>query len=83
MATDETLKKTTHCRSLKDLAAGESAIINGIQLSADDYTRLASMGLCPGRSVEVLQVGARMIVRSGSTRMGLDEKLAAAIRVAG
>ena len=68
-------------RDLNDLVAGESATISGIHLSAEQYTRLAGLGLCPGRRVEVIQSGERMIVRSGSTSIGLHSALATAVRV--
>jgi Fe2+ transport system protein FeoA len=66
---------------LKELVPGECGIIHSMALSAEDYTRLAGLGLCPGRRVEVIQSGERMIVRSGSTSIGLHSALATAVRV--
>jgi Fe2+ transport system protein FeoA len=74
-------KETSRYRTLGDLIAGDSSIINAIHLSGQDYTRLAGLGLCPGRRLEVIQSGERMIVRSGSTSIGLNSELAAAVRV--
>lgn len=73
--------ETPRYRTLRELIVGECATINAIHLSPEDYTRLAGLGLCPGRRVEVLQTGERMVVRSGSTCLGLHEVLAAAVRV--
>ena len=70
-------------RTLRELRVGETATIQAVHLSAEGYTRLAGMGLCPGRKVEVVRTGKRMIVRSGSTCLGLHEDLAAAVRVGG
>ncbi len=69
--------------SLAELLEGQGGVICRILLAADDYARLAAMGLCVGRRVEVVRSGSRMVVRSGDTVLGLHGSMAAAVRVSG
>ena len=70
-------------RSLSELLVGESGIVKQMVLTTTDYARLASMGLCPGSSVEMIRTGKRIIIRSGATYLGLHPRLAQGVRVAG
>lgn len=81
MTTPNQVQKSLICRTLQELGVGERVTINAVNVSTEDYTRLAGLGLCPGRRVEVLRTGRRMIVRSGSTCVGIHEDLAAAVKV--
>lgn len=67
-----------------DLAAappGIPAKISAVQTGFADLERLEVMGLCVGRTVEVVKAGDPMIVRVLGTRIGLAAVLARAIRV--
>jgi Fe2+ transport system protein FeoA len=63
--------------------AGEGlpARIVALEASAEDQARLEAMGLCVGRTVEVVQCGDPMIVRVLGTRIGIAAVLAAAVRL--
>ena len=53
-----------------------------IRVSADeDSLRLRRFGICPTRTVELIEVGDPLIVRMGRTKVGLSRQLAAAVLV--
>jgi Fe2+ transport system protein FeoA len=63
--------------------AGEAipARIVALEAAGEDQARLEAMGLCVGRTVEVVQRGDPMIVRVLGTRIGIAAALAAAVRI--
>ncbi len=67
-----------------DLAAipeGVPARIAAVEAPAADVERLEVLGLCEGRTVEVVQAGDPLIVRVLGTRIGLAAVLARSIHV--
>jgi Fe2+ transport system protein FeoA len=67
---------------LAALAAGATGRIAGLEIDdSHDLERLEVMGLCPGRTVEVVKCGDPMIVRVLGTRIGLAAVLAGRIAV--
>lgn len=53
-----------------------------IRVSADeDSLRLRRFGICPTRTVELIEVGDPLIVRMGRTKVGISRQLAAAVLV--
>lgn len=67
--------------SLDRLPPGEQARIGAVEAGPEDEGRLEAMGLCAGRTVEVVRGGDPMIVRVLGTRIGMARTLAAAVRV--
>jgi Fe2+ transport system protein FeoA len=67
--------------SLRSLPRGARGRVELVEADGLDRERLEVMGLCPGRTVEVVQAGDPMIVRVLGTRIGLAGSLAATIRV--
>jgi Fe2+ transport system protein FeoA len=67
-----------------ELAAAQPGIpgrITSVEAPEEDLGRLETMGLCAGRSVEVVKAGDPMIVRVLGTRVGLAAALARYVRV--
>jgi Fe2+ transport system protein FeoA len=67
--------------SLSRMPEGKPARIGALEAAGLDRDRLEAMGLCVGRTVEVVQAGDPMIVRVLGTRIGLAAVLARAIHV--
>lgn len=75
---------TTHLPSakLKDLTPGSCCTV--IEMGADsNSTRLKSMGICLGRTLEVIKAGDPLIVKVYGTRIGLSARMAEGILVRG
>jgi Fe2+ transport system protein FeoA len=66
---------------LHRLPPGASARVVDLEVDGLDRERLEVMGLCAGRTVEVVKTGDPMIVRVLGTRIGLAGRLAAIVRV--
>ena len=66
---------------LTGLPEGLPARIEAIEVAGSDLSRLEVMGLCAGRTVEVVQAGDPMIVRVLGTRIGLASVLARSVHV--
>jgi Fe2+ transport system protein FeoA len=67
--------------SLLSLPRGASARVTALEVDGLDRERLEVMGLCAGRTVEIVKTGDPMIVRVLGTRIGLAGRLAATVRV--
>ena len=67
--------------TLHVLPEGATAVVAAVDAVDADCERLEVMGLCTGRTVEVVQAGDPMIVRVLGTRVGLAASLARSIRV--
>ncbi|MFT5240403.1 MAG: Fe2+ transport system protein FeoA [Candidatus Promineifilaceae bacterium] len=66
---------------LVDLAPHTFAQIADIAAPDQEKERLMSLGVCPGRTVELIMSGDPMIIRVLSTRVGLSLRLAETIVV--
>jgi Fe2+ transport system protein FeoA len=66
---------------LDGVGEGMPARIVALEATDFDQARLESLGLCVGRTVEVVQSGDPMIVRVLGTRVGIAAGLAAAVRL--
>lgn len=67
---------------LRDLSPGSCCVVTDMG-GADDTARLKSMGICLGRTLEVLKAGDPLIVKVYGTRIGLSARLADEILVQG
>ena len=70
-------------RTVRDLAAGESAILGVPDVDRAQRIRLAELGLRPGQPVTVVQrgVGGARVVSVADSRIALDARTAARIPV--
>ena len=67
---------------LRDLSPGSCCTV--VEMGeAGNTKRLKSMGICLGRTLEVLKSGDPLIVKVYGTRIGLSARLAAEILVEG
>ena len=73
--------KSSFTVELPRMAEGVRARIVEVSASDVERHRLAVLGLCVGRTVEVVQSGDPVIVRVLDTRIGLAGALARSIRV--
>jgi Fe2+ transport system protein FeoA len=67
---------------LPRMPEGMHGRIVGVAAPEADRQRLAVLGLCVGRTIEVVQSGDPVIVRVLGTRIGLAAALARSIHVA-
>jgi Fe2+ transport system protein FeoA len=67
--------------ALAELRPGSRARVARVVGDAGDVSRLQAMGLCQGRLVEVLRSGDAWIVRVLGSRVGISQRLAAAVLV--
>ncbi|MGA0333653.1 MAG: FeoA family protein [Kiritimatiellia bacterium] len=72
------------CQSVKlrDLSPGSCCTVVKMD-DANSSARLKSMGICLGRTLEVLKAGDPLIVKVYGTRIGLSARLAEEIEVQG
>jgi ferrous iron transport protein A len=74
---------TSDARSVRDLAAGETAILGVPDVDRAQRIRLAELGLRPGQPVTLVQrgVGGARVVSVADSRIALDARTAARIPV--
>jgi Fe2+ transport system protein FeoA len=70
----------TH-QSLAQLPKRQHAIVADIDLHDEDAIRLKVLGICSGRSIEIIQSGDPLIVRVHGSRVGLALRLAERVMV--
>jgi len=66
---------------LDELAVGRCGHVVGIQCEPDAANRLAGMGVCIGRMVQLVQRGDPMILRAFGSRIGLSYRLGRCVQV--
>lgn len=67
--------------ALDTLRPHECGIVAGVEAQDDDLERLMAMGVCAGRTVELVQRGDPLIVKVYGTRVGVSARLASRISV--
>ena len=67
--------------TLADLPGFAVGRILSVQVDCDDLSRLQAMGICQGRTIQLVQAGDPLIVRVLGTRVGLSQRLAAMVSV--
>lgn len=70
-------------RTVRDLAVGERAVLAEPEVGGDQRRRLAELGLRPGQEIVLAQraVGGARVVSVHGSRIALDGRTAAALRV--
>ena len=81
MPDEPSLDTAQATQRLTDLTVGRMAAIRNVEAPEDDRLRLASMGVCQGRRVEMVKAGDPLIIRVVGTRVGLSSRLAAYVTV--
>lgn len=66
---------------MSQLPRGGRAVVVSVDAASSDAVRLKSLGLCAGRSVEVMRASDPLIVRVLGSRVGVASHLAAAVLV--
>lgn len=61
---------------LENLAVNEWGIIREVRAPDDDLARLMAMGVCLGRTVQLLQRGDPLVLRVYGSRVGVSARLA-------
>ena len=64
---------------LDQLEPHQFAVIQHIAVDDDDAQRLMSLGVCAGRTVELIKAGDPLILKVFATRIGLSARLAARV----
>ena len=67
--------------ALDRLQNHECAVVRRVDAGDDDMGRLMAMGVCAGRSLELIQHGDPLIVRVLGSRLGVSARLAARVMV--
>ena len=71
--------KTDFNMTLAEALEGCPARIDRVEAEGEERDRLEAIGLCAGRTVEVVKAGDPMIVRVLGTRIGLAATVARAV----
>ncbi len=66
---------------LDDLSLGQCGIVREVDTDDEETARLKTLGVCPGRRVEVVRGGDPFILKIFGTRLGLAGTLATRVRV--
>jgi Fe2+ transport system protein FeoA len=66
---------------LSELPAGSYARVAQVSAHSDDLRRLQALGVCVGRSIQLVKAGDPMIISVVGARVGLSARLAAEVRV--
>lgn len=66
---------------LDELKPHECGLVSEVGAQDDDLERLMAMGVCAGRTVELVQHGDPMIIKVYGTRLGVSRRLANRILV--
>lgn len=68
-------------RPLDRLKRGQSGHIESLELPATQATRLAGLGLCEGRLIEVVSTGDPMIVRACGSTLAVGKAVARGVEL--
>lgn len=66
---------------LSDLPPRVCGIVRAVDADDEEAARLKTLGVCPGRRVELARGGDPLILKIFGTRLGLAGRLAARVRV--
>lgn len=66
---------------LNQLLPHQCGIVQEVEAPDGDLERLMAMGVCGGRTVELVRVGDPLILKVYGTRVGVSARLAARIKV--
>lgn len=67
--------------TVTELQKHECAIVSEVTAQDQETERLKSMGVCVGRTVELIQKGDPLIVKVFGSRIGVSSRLAKCVHV--
>lgn len=68
-------------KPISELKPHQCGLVDSVDADSQDAERLKAMGVCAGRTVELLQVGDPLILKVYGTRIGVSARLAHSIQV--
>jgi len=71
----------SECVPLHSLKPRQCGVVDHVEAQDDDIERLMAMGVCAGRTVELVQDGDPMIIKVYGTRVGISARLGSRIHV--
>ena len=76
-----TPQMTEESIEMTDLTPGRKALVNAIRATEAEALRLVGLGICEGRTVELVKTGSPLIVRVYGRKIGLSARLACQVSV--
>jgi Fe2+ transport system protein FeoA len=68
-------------KGLDELLPHQLGVVTAVEADDDDMARLMAMGVCSGRTVEVVQTGDPLILKLFGSRVGVSARLAKRVQV--
>lgn len=66
---------------LNELMPHQCGVVHEVEAPDAEMERLMAMGVCGGRTIELVQIGDPLILKVYGTRVGVSARLAAKIKV--
>jgi len=66
---------------LNELKPHQCGVVQEVEAQDEELERLMAMGVCGGRTVELVQLGDPLILKVYGTRVGVSARLASKIRI--
>lgn len=66
---------------MNELKPHQCGVVQNVEAPDEELERLMAMGVCGGRTVELVQIGDPLILKVYGTRVGVSARLAAKIKV--
>jgi len=66
---------------LNELKPHQCGVVQEVEAQDTELERLMAMGVCGGRTVELVQLGDPLILKVYGTRVGVSARLASKIRI--
>ena len=66
---------------LDELARHHCAVVHHVEAADEEMARLMAMGVCAGRTVELVQSGDPLILKVFGSRIGVSARLACRVMV--
>ncbi|MEZ5435055.1 MAG: FeoA family protein [Verrucomicrobiales bacterium] len=63
-------------KRLDELAPHQLGVVKSVEAADDDMERLMAMGVCSGRTIELVQSGDPLILKIFGSRVGVSARLA-------
>jgi Fe2+ transport system protein FeoA len=68
-------------KRLDELKAHQCAVVDHIEAEDEEMSRLMAMGVCTGRTIELVKSGDPLILKVFGSRIGVSARLARRVRV--
>ena len=67
---------------MNQLKPHQCGVVQEVEAQDSELERLMAMGVCGGRTVELVQLGDPLVLKVYGTRVGVSARLASKIRIA-